>query len=121
MPDKFNNQEWDDIRIKKWADSIGTSTRKVIDKIFDSCQIKEQGYNPALSVLRLSKTYSQDRLENACELALLNYRVPRYHHLKALLSANQDILYIQNKAKNNDKHKNEKRGYLRGSDYYREK
>lgn len=41
MPDKFNNQEWDDVRIKKWADSIGTSTRKVIDKIFDSCQIEK--------------------------------------------------------------------------------
>ncbi|MDY2732387.1 MAG: IS21 family transposase [Erysipelotrichaceae bacterium] len=121
MPDKFNNQEWDDIRIKKWADSIGDNTRKVIDKIFDSCQIKEQGYNPTLSVLRLSKTYSQDRLENACELALLHYKVPRYHHLKALLSSNQDILYIQNNTKNKDKRENEKRGYLRGSDYYKEK
>lgn len=111
MPPEFLKHEWDDVRIKKWADDIGPNTRKVIDKIFGSCQIKEQGYNPALSVLKLSNKYSQNRLENACELVLDKYRAPRYRHLNALLSANQDILYVENKKRCNS-NKQKMQGYL---------
>lgn len=117
MPPQFLKQEWDDQRIKEWADKIGPNTSEVIERIFRSCKIKEQGYNPSLSVLRLSKKYSQSRLENACELALKHFRTPRYRHIIAILSANQDILHDNdkvNKASNEDK----KLGYLRGSGYY---
>lgn len=116
MPPEFLKVEWDDKRIREWASRIGPNTRKVIEKIFDSFQIKEQAYNPTLSVLKLSNSYSQDRLENACEIALEKYRVPRYHHLKALLSANQDILFINNK--NRASSLNSGQGYLRGKKYY---
>lgn len=71
-----------------------------------------------MSVLRLSKTYSQERLETACELALKKYRVPRYHHLKALLSANQDKLYLESKVKDTSEEENGRLGYLRGAEYY---
>ena len=118
MPPEFLRQEWDDERIKRWADSIGPNTRNVIDRIFGSYEIKEQGYNPTLSVLRLSKTYSQERLETACELALKKYRMPRYHHLKALLSANQDKLYLESKVKDTSEEENSHLGYLRGAEYY---
>jgi hypothetical protein len=118
MPPEFLRQEWDDERIKRWADSIGPNTRNVIDRIFGSYEIKEQGYNPTLSVLRLSKTYSQERLETACELALKKYRMPRYHHLKALLSANQDKLYLESKVKDTSEEENGHLGYLRGAEYY---
>lgn len=58
MPPAFRNiVEWDDERIRNWAGSIGRSTRIVIDRLFDSVGIKEQGYNPCLAVLRLSRTY----------------------------------------------------------------
>jgi len=57
MPDQFQHTEWDDERIKKWAYSIGNCTGEVIDRIFNSVRIKEQGYNSALSVLRLSSRY----------------------------------------------------------------
>lgn len=120
MPPEFLKQEWDKDRICRWADSIGPSARSVVNRIFEQYQIKEQGYNPTLSVLRLSKTYSQERLETACELALTKYRVPRYKHLKALLSANQDKIY-QNQKSAGSKSKDEENsmsGYLRGSDYY---
>lgn len=118
MPPEFLKQEWDDDRIKRWADGIGPYTRKVIDKIFRCYQIKEQGYNPTLSVLRLSKTYSQERLETVCELALMKYRAPRYHHLKALLSANQDKIYLENKIKRKEEKEGLGSGYLRGVEYY---
>lgn len=117
MPDRFKKPEWDDVRIKNWAYSIGNHTGEVIDRIFASVKIKEQGYNSSLSVLRLSKTYSEARLETACELALTKVRTPRYHHLKAILSANQDQIYLENRNAS-AKPQKESGGYVRGAEYY---
>ena len=81
-----------------------------------SVSIKEQGYNPCLAVLRLSRTYTDARLETACELAISRgIKVPRYHHLKAILTANQDITYKEQQ----ESASCSSMGYLRGSDYYR--
>ena len=117
MPDQFKNPQWDDTRIKDWAYSIGKSAGEVIDRIFSTVKIKEQGYNSSLSVLRLGKTYSEGRLETACELALTKVRIPRYHHLKAILASNQDQIYL-GKKNNQGKTKGDARGFVRGSDYY---
>lgn len=117
MPDQFNQPEWDDIRIKRWAYSIGSNAVEVIERIFREVKIKEQGYNSSLSVLRLSKTYSEARLETACELALTRVRVPRYHHLKAILAANQDQIYLEQR-KASSKPQQNAQGYVRGAEYY---
>lgn len=118
MPPEFRKiQPWDDNRIRNWAHSIGRYTGIVIDRIFESVSIKEQGYNPSLSVLKLSRTYSDARLEAACELAIKRgVKSPRYHHLSAILSANQDRTELTQKAWNNDS--GSAGGYLRGSDFY---
>ena len=79
--------------------------------------IKEQGYNPSLSVLRLSKTYSEARLESACEFALTKIKTPRYHHLKAILASNQDLIYHESKITSINS-KNATSGYIRGPEYY---
>ncbi len=118
MPDKFKFSPWDDIRIKKWASAIGTYTAEAVERIFEGVSIKEQGYNPALAILRLSNKYSEARLEAACEFAITTgIKKPRYHHLSAILASNQDVLYLEKK---NAGSKDKKRtmGYLRGSDYY---
>ena len=119
MPPAFRQAApWDDARIRRRAASIGTHISEVIERIFSTVQIKEQAYNPALAVLRLSKTYTEERLENAAELALKRgARVPRYHHLSSILSANQDIIYVQqkNEPPNPD---SASMGYLRGAAYY---
>lgn len=117
MPDKLKINDWDDERITRWASKIGPSTTVVINRIFSSVTIKEQGYNSSLSVLRLSKTYSEARLETACELALTRVRVPRYHHLKAILAANQDQIYLEQK-KVSSKPQHNTQGYVRGAEYY---
>ena len=120
MPPAFRNiVQWDDERIRNWASTIGKSTRQVIDRIFESVSIKEQGYNPCLAVLRLSRTYTDARLETACEIAIRRgIKVPRYHHLKAILSANQDISYREQQETGTPL-EDTSMGYLRGSDYYR--
>lgn len=98
MPDQFQHTEWDDLQIIKWAYSIGNNVGEVIDHIFGNVKIKEQGYNSCLSVLKLSKSYTNERLEVACEIALTKVRIPRYSHLKSILSSNQDQVYLENKA-----------------------
>lgn len=119
MPDKFHHVEWDDERIKKWAYSIGACTGEVVGRIFASVRVKEQGYNSALSVLRLSKTYSSERLEVACEHALEKVRSPRYKNLKAILSSNQDQIFLSKKAETKSNELNQTvQGYVRGSQYY---
>ena len=118
MPDQFQKPEWDDERIRNWAANIGVNVSSVIDRIFFNVKIKEQAYNPSLSVLRLSKTYTEARLENACELALTRVRTPRYHHLKAILASNQDKIYLEQKNAAKSKKSSTTGGYLRGSEYY---
>ena len=120
MPPAFRGiVEWDQDRITSWASSIGKSTRLVIDRVFEGTLVKEQGYNPSLAILRLGKTYSDGRLENACELALSRgIKSPRYRHLSAILKANQDEQYQEEKEAKNPL-KDSRLGYLRGADYYR--
>lgn len=115
MPDKLKINDWDDERIRRWASKIGPSTTMVINRIFSSVTIKEQGYNSSLSVLRLSNLYSEARLETACEIALSKIKVPRYNHLKSILSTNQDLLYKPDKASANE---TSVEGYIRGAEYY---
>ena len=119
MPDEYNQPEMDEERMKRWAASIGENTAEVIDRIFRSVNIKEQGYNSALSVLKLAKSYSDKRLEIACEIALTSIRVPRYHHLKTILSGNQDIIYLAQKEELKVQEQNKQtQGYVRGAAYY---
>lgn len=66
-----------------------------------------------MAVLKLSQKFGNDRLENACEIALTKVARPRYHHLNGILSNNQDLVNKNNNAKNNDED-----GYIRGAKYY---
>ncbi len=68
-------------------------------------------------MLRLSNKYSEARLETACELAITRgIKKPRYHHLSAILSSNQDKTYLDEK--NTEPKQDASMGYRRGSDYY---
>lgn len=117
MPDKFRITPWDDARMKKWAANIGEYTAIAVDRIFEGVGIKEQGYNSALALLKLSNKYSETRLEAACEYAITSgIRKPRYHHLNAILASNQDIQYMEGKQAGAGEEP--PMGYLRGSGYY---
>ncbi len=70
MPPDFMRVEWDDERIRRWARSIGPATLAVVERIFDSVEIKEQAYNPALAVPDLTKRHAERELEDACAYAL---------------------------------------------------
>ena len=88
-------------------------------RIFDRAKIKEQAYNPALSVLNLSKKYGENRLEAACGHALPRLNSPRYRHLKAILDSGLDRGAAEG-ANGNDGADAAAKGHVRGADYYRD-
>ena len=118
LPDQFQDTEWNDERIRKWASDIGPAALQVTERLFESYQLKEQAYNPAMAVLRLGKKYSSERLESACELALTRFHVPRYRHLQAILAAEEDLEFKQRKDAATRKDEVQTAGYIRGAAYY---
>ena len=67
-------------------------------RIFEGMSIKEQGYNPALAVLRLSNKSSEARLKAAGESAIISgIKKPRYHHLSSILAPRR-VLHREEKA-----------------------
>lgn len=120
MPDAFLRPEWDDARIRGWAKRVGPSCAAVIERIFGRAKVKEQAYNPALSVLNLSKRYGEERLEAACAHALPKLTSPRYKHLKAILDSGLDEPPAAGPARNPGGPESDPRGRVRGADYYRE-
>ena len=112
---RHTQTEWNELTIRQWAASIGKQTLTVIDRIFKSCRTSEQGINPSMSVLKLSKKYSSERLETACTMALEHVNVPRYSHLKAILTSGQDAEYKANKKQENE---SSPAGFVRGAAYY---
>lgn len=117
LPDYFNGIEWNYDNIIEWANRIGPYTLKVVAAIFSSVKVREQGYNPSLSILRLSKKHTKQEFELACEYALNKLSSPRYKDIKAVLHS-QVINTLINKTEEDD---DQKRGIMRGADYFKRK
>ena len=62
--------EWTPARLFIWAEEIGTATRQLIEKVIKTKSHPQQGFRPAMGILRLGKTYGNDRLEAAAQIAL---------------------------------------------------
>lgn len=91
LPDGPKYQGWDGERVREWAARIGVHTSTVVARIFASVPVEEQGLNPALAVLRLTRRYSSSRVERACEIVLQSrVRSPRYARLRPILETRQD-------------------------------
>src|SRR5581483_10524392 len=57
--------EWTPSRLIHWAESIGVATAAVVRTILENRPHPEMGYRACLGIIRLAKTYSQERLEAA--------------------------------------------------------
>ena len=116
LPEGPRYRQWDAARVREWAGRVGEHTLTVVNRIFESVPIDEQGLDPALAVLRLSRRYSADRVEAACRLALAGrVRSPRYAHLKPILDTGQDQLAALGTPRPEPAAEG---GYVRGADYY---
>lgn len=61
--------DWSAEKFTNWAKGIGENVKKVIEKILASKRHPEQGFKICMGILNLSRTFGNERLENACKMA----------------------------------------------------
>lgn len=116
QPAGASYQPWDAPRVRDWAGRVGPSMVTVVNRIFESVAVDEQGLDAALAVLRLTRRYSAERVEVACRIALAGpVRSPRYGHLHPILATGQDRSGPLRPPREVPA---EQGGYVRGADYY---
>jgi transposase len=70
MPESHQKYvEWTPERLLKWAGKIGPHTAELIEKVMKSRMHPQQGFRSCLGILRLGKSYGEDRLEAAAKRA----------------------------------------------------
>jgi len=90
----------------------------VVNRIFEAVPVEEQGFDAALAALRLSRRYSSERVDKACQIALDGrVRSPRYAHLQPILETGQDKTGTRRMPRF-EPAEPEPGGYVRGADYY---
>ncbi len=71
MPKKHQEYaEWTPDRLINWAKKTGGQTAELIEAILDSRPFPQQAFRSCLGIMRLGKSYGQDRLELASKRAL---------------------------------------------------
>ncbi|SJN37509.1 Mobile element protein [Microbacterium esteraromaticum] len=118
LPDGPRYRQWDPDRVREWAGRIGENTTTIVNRIFESVPVDEQGLDAALAVLRMTRRYSAARVEAAAGIALQSrVRSPRYAHLRPILESNQDQTG-RRLPRFEPTAWDEPAGYVRGADYY---
>ena len=134
-PDHQKYLEWNGDRFRRWADSIGINTRKVVDAILTSGRVEQQTYRSCMGLLKLAEKHSPSKLEEACKLAekhspskleeacsraLLYSRTPSYKSIKNLLAAMKEAFdpVSQNPDSISSETQSQARGITRGARYY---
>lgn len=106
--------QWTPDRFIRWAEKIGPQTTQLVTKLMSSRPHPQQGFRSALGILRLSKSYGEDRLEKACQRALL-IGSTSYRSVSSILKHRLDQKTLNPKMKDAPiiLHK-----HIRGSQYY---
>lgn len=119
VPGGARYRQWDAARVREWAGRIGENITTVINRIFESVPVEEQGLDAALAVLRLTRRYSTARVEAAAGIALASrVKSPRYAHLRPILETNQDRTGRRIPRLEPADPVAEPAGYVRGAGYY---
>lgn len=114
LPEGKSYSDWDSDRIRRWSLRVGPSCADVVERVFESVEFDEQGFNACLAVLRLERKYTGERLERACCMALgSGIASPRYAHIEPILKTGQDQVPDRD-----DDDDDDGAGYVRGAGYY---
>ena len=106
--------QWTPQRFMRWAAKIGPATAQLIELILKSRKHPQQGFRSCLGILRLAKSYDNQRLEAACNRAL-TIGGTSYKSVASILKYNLDQkpLPQQSPSETVIDHKN-----IRGAHYY---
>ena len=81
--------EWPPSRVIDWAGKIGPNVKILIEALIAERKHPEQGYRPSLGIIRLAKTYGNERVDNACRRAHIG-GARNYRHVAAILKHRLD-------------------------------
>ena len=81
--------EWTPQRFIRWAAKIGPHTQSLIENVLNSRAHPQQGFRSCLGILRLAKSYGNDRLEAACRRAV-DIGGTSYRSVQSILKHNLD-------------------------------
>ncbi len=113
MPPNSNAYtEWNSTRYLNWAKQKGMFVYEVVYRIFQSGPVEQRFYRSVHSLLKLADTYSDQRLDNACQYALNTLSRPMYRDIKNILKANEDL--CQDTVQDEEKPMK----FARGGDYF---
>ncbi len=108
--------EWTPSRMIRWASKYGPHTEKLITHLLETKTHPHHGFRSCLGILRLGKSYSSERLEAACALAL-HIKGYSYKSVDSILKTGLDrknvLLETKKECSNPISHLN-----IRGKDYY---
>ena len=62
-PDHQKYLEWNGDRFRKWAETIGINTYKVVNSILTSGRVEQQSYRACMGLLKLAERKSSQQLE----------------------------------------------------------
>ncbi len=85
---------WSQEYFEQQAQKIGPQTCLVVNELLGRAAYKGQAYKSCAGLLSLSKQYSGQRLEKACERAIL-FGAVSYQHIKSILEKELDKLEEQ--------------------------
>lgn len=83
-PEHRRYAEWTPSRMLSWTAKKGPSTGQVAERILKAKKFPEQGYRAVLGILRLGRSYGDERLEAACTRAL-RFDACSYRSVQAIL------------------------------------
>jgi transposase len=106
--------EWTPQRLIRWAEKSGPATASTVRTILERRTHPQQGFRSCLGVMRLGKSYGDERLEAACRRAL-KLGSCSYKSIESILRQGLDrkALPEQQELELSIEHDN-----IRGSDYY---
>ncbi len=107
--------EWTPERFKRWATKIGPETAMLTELLLLKRTHPQQAYRTLLGILRLGKSYGNERLEAACKRAL-HINTLSYRSIESILKSGLDQKPLPETHSNKEpvKHKN-----IRGAGYYK--
>ncbi len=108
--------KWTPYRIINWAKQNGESTAKLAVQIIASRKHPQQGFRSCLGIIRLGKSYGNERLEKACQRALA-IEAYSYKSVQSILKNNLDqITPSLQQVQHHVTEKNHE--YVRGGNYF---
>lgn len=81
--------KWTPDRFIRWAGKIGPHTTTLVETILNSRAHRQQGFRSCLGILRLAKSYGNQRLEAACRRAV-SIGGTSYRSVQSILKHNLD-------------------------------